>query len=91
MMSESSGSEGKISPELIDEVQRSGRMVFLQTAGYTTAQIAGFGDLVKLPEEKIRELLQRKTEKAIANLLGEATLKHHPKIRKLHEKKRKRR
>jgi hypothetical protein len=34
----------------IDEVQRSGRMVFLQTAGYTTAQIAGFGDLVKLPE-----------------------------------------
>jgi hypothetical protein len=37
----------------------------------------------------MRELLHRKTEKAIASLLGEATLKRHPIIQKLHEKKRK--
>ena len=90
-MSESSGSERKISPELIDEMQRSGRMVFLKTAGYTTAEITGFGDIIKLPEEKMKELLQRKTEKAIASLLGEALLKHPPRIQKLHGKARKRR
>jgi len=90
-MSESSGSERKISPELIDEMQRSGRMVFLKTAGYAAAEIAAFGDLVKLPEEKVKELLQRKTEKAIASLLGEALLKHPPRIQKLHGKARKRR
>jgi hypothetical protein len=88
-MSESSGSEGKISPELIDEVQRSGRTVFLQMAGYTAAQIAGFGDLVKLPEEKMQELLNNKLELEIAYLVGEAELKRPHRIRKLHEKKRK--
>jgi len=79
--------EGKVSPELIDELQRSGRMVFLQMAGYTTAQIAGFGDLVKLPEEKMQELLRNKTELEIAYLLGEGVEKHPRRIKKLHGKK----
>ena len=89
-MSESSDFDGKITPELIDELQRSGRMVFLKTAGYTTAEIMGFGDIIKLPEEKVKELLHRKTEKAIASLLGETLLKRRPRIRKLHGKTRKR-
>jgi len=83
-MSESKDSEGKVSPELIDELQRSGRMVFLQMTGYTAAEIAGFGDLVRIPEEKVQELLQKKTELEIANLVVEAELKHPHRIRKLH-------
>ncbi|MGA2973491.1 MAG: hypothetical protein ABSE39_12840 [Candidatus Bathyarchaeia archaeon] len=83
--------ESKVSPEMIDELLRTGRLVFLQTAGCTAAEIAGFGDLVRLPEEKMQELLHNKTEKTIASLLGEATLKHDPRILKLHGKKKSRR
>jgi hypothetical protein len=88
-MSESGGTEGKITSELIDELQRSGRTVFLRIAGYIPKDIAGFGDLVKLPEEKMQELLRNRTELEIAYLLGEAMEKHPPRIKKLHGKKRK--
>lgn len=81
--------EGKVTPELIDELQRSGRTVFLRMAGYTPRDIAGFGDLVKLPEEKMQELLRNKTELEIAYLLGEGMENHPPQIEKLHGKKRK--
>ena len=79
----------KTQRERTDELLRTGRLVFLQTAGYTAAQITGFGDLVRLPDEKMQELLHSKTEKAIASLLGEATQKHHPRVMKLHRQKRK--
>lgn len=79
----------KTQRERTDELLRTGRLVFLQTAGYTAAQIAGFGDLVRLPDGTMQELLHSKTEKAIASLVGEAAQKYHPRIIKLHRKKQK--
>ena len=90
-MPESSGSEAKITTELIDEVQRSGRTVFLKIAGYTPTEIAGFGDLVKLPEAKMQELLSKKIELEMAYLLGEAITKRPRRDKKSHGKKQKKR
>lgn len=69
--------------EKVTELLRSGRLVFLQTAGYTAAQIAGYGDLAALPSEAMNSLLHEKTELAIANIIGESLQKHPPPVRKI--------
>jgi len=51
--------------EKAEDLLRSGRLVFLQTAGYKQAEILGFGDLAKLPAEKMIELLHRVTLAAV--------------------------
>lgn|GEM_PF-1856477 len=76
--------------EKADELLRSGRAVFLQTSGYTTEQITGFGDLAILPDEKMSELLHYKIDNAIANALGETLLrKRKRRVKKLGGRKRK--
>ena len=73
-----------------DELLRSGRLVFLQTAGYTPAQITGFGDLLNLTDERVSELLHHKADNAIANALGEKLQKQpQRRVRKLGGRKRK--
>lgn len=74
--------------ERVDELLRSGRLVFLQTSGYTPSQITGFGDLAKLPDEKMSELLQHQIDNAIANMLGEKLQKQKRRVRKLGGRKR---
>jgi hypothetical protein len=60
-----SGTEvGRIG-EKAEGLLRSGRLVFLQTAGYKQAEILGFGDLVTLPSEKMIELLHREALRAV--------------------------
>lgn len=86
----SSGTENESDrKKTADELLRSGRLVFLQTAGYTAAQISGFGDLLKLTDEKVSELLHHKAENAIANMLGEKLQKRKHRVRKLGGRKRK--
>jgi len=51
--------------EKAEDLLRSGRLVFLQTAGYKQAEILGFGDLATLPAEKMIELLHRVTLAAV--------------------------
>jgi hypothetical protein len=82
--------EGESREKRADELLRSGRLVFLQTAGYTTAQIIGFGDLTKLPDEKMSELLHNKIDNAIANILGESMQKQHRRVKKIGGRKRRR-
>ena len=48
-----------------EDLLRSGRLVFLRTAGYKQAEILGFGDLATLPAEKMIELLHRVTLAAV--------------------------
>lgn len=52
--------------EKAKELLRSGRLVFLQTVGYTGPEILGFGDLGELSSEKMSELFHRKTLEALA-------------------------
>jgi hypothetical protein len=85
-----SGSEADRN-KVADELLRSGRLVFLQVAGYTEAQITGFGDLLKLTDEKVNELLHHQAENAIANALGEKIQKHKPRIKRLGGKKHRKR
>jgi hypothetical protein len=73
----------KTREERANELLRSGRLVFLETAGYTAAKITGLGDLAALPLETMSTLLHRKAEEAVAKALGEP-----PKIRKLTRRKR---
>jgi hypothetical protein len=42
-----------------DELLRTGRRVFLETAGMTEVEILGLGDLATVAPEKIIELLHR--------------------------------
>jgi len=65
-----------------DELLRTGRLVFLQTVGYTPAQITGYGDLAALPSETMRSLLDQKAELAIAKAVGKSIQKYHPRIKK---------
>jgi len=51
--------------EKAEDLLRSGRLVFLRTAGYKQAEILGFGDLATLPAEKMIELLHRVTLAAV--------------------------
>ena len=62
--------------------------MFLQVSGYTAVQIAGFGDLARLPDEKMSELLHFKADNAIANALGENLQKPRPRVKKLGGRKR---
>jgi hypothetical protein len=57
--------------------------VFLQTAGYTAVQIAGFGDLATLPDEKVSELLHKKADDAILKALGESLRKHRLRVKRV--------
>jgi hypothetical protein len=54
----------KTRKERANELLRSGRLVFLQTVGYTEAEILGLGDLAVVPSDKVSELLRRKTMQA---------------------------
>jgi hypothetical protein len=54
----------KTGNERTNELLRSGRLVFLQTVGYTEAEILGLGDLAMVPSDKVSELLRRKTLEA---------------------------
>ena len=56
----------KTGKERANELLRSGRLAFLETAGYTAAQITGLGDLALVPSEKVSELLRRKALDAVA-------------------------
>lgn len=82
--------EAKTGEERANELLRSGRLVFLQTAGFTIAQITGLGDLARLPDEKMSELLHNKADNAIANALGESLRKHRLRVRRVGGRKRKR-
>jgi hypothetical protein len=82
--------EGESGQKRADELLRSGRLVFLQTAGYTAVQITGFGDLASLPGEKMSELLDNKADNAIANALGESLQKHRLRVRRVGGRKPKR-
>lgn len=77
------GEAGKTREEKTNELLRTGRLVFLQAAGYTAAQITGYGDLAALPSEAMNSLLHEKTELAIANIIGESLQKHPPPVRKI--------
>jgi hypothetical protein len=82
----------KVRQQKADELLRTGRLVFLQTAGYTTAEIAGFGDLTKLPSGTMGELLHNKSVNAIANLLGEGLKKERGlRVRKMRRRGQKKR
>lgn len=60
--------------------------MFLETAGYTAAQITGLGDLALVPSEKVSELLRKKALEAVAR----SQLKRRTRVELL-RKKRKRR
>jgi hypothetical protein len=47
------GEVAKTGRERANELLRSGRLVFLETAGYTAAQITGLGDLALVPSQKV--------------------------------------
>ncbi len=58
------GEVAKTGRERANELLRSGRLVFLQTVGYTEAEILGLGDLAMVPSDKVSELLRQKTMEA---------------------------
>lgn len=68
--------------EKAEGLLRSGRLVFLQTAGYKQAEILGFGDLATLPSEKMIELLHREA-------LGAVLCKKRIRVKTFRQKKRK--
>ena len=81
--------EDEKSPDVkADEFLRGGRLVCLQTVGYTAARISRLGDLAALPAETMRSLLQQKVELAIAKALGQSLQKRR-RIRKGTRKRRK--
>lgn len=73
----------KTNEEKANELLKSGRLVFLQTMGYTAAEITRLGDLAAVPPETMRALLHRKAEGAVARALGESIQRHHPRVGKL--------
>jgi len=48
-----------------DELLRTGRRVFLETAGIKESEILGLGDLATVAPEKIIELLHREAQGAV--------------------------
>jgi hypothetical protein len=80
------GEATKTGKERANELLRSGRLVFLETAGYTAAQITGLGDLALVPSEKVSELLRKKALDAIAR----SRLKRRTRVQLLRKKRRKR-
>jgi len=79
----------KAGEERAKELLRSGRLVFLKTAGYTGSQILELGDLAVLPAEKMTGLLHSKVVEAFGNALGKTLTKKDLKIRLIGGKKRK--
>jgi hypothetical protein len=55
----------------------------LETAGYTTVQITGLGDLASVPSEKVSELLRQKALDAVARSI----IKHRTRVRMLRKKR----
>jgi hypothetical protein len=80
------GETQKTGKERANELLRSGRRVFLETAGYTAAQILGLGDLALVPSEKISELLRKKALEAVAR----SQLKRRTRVELLKKKRKKR-
>lgn len=52
--------------EKAKELLRSGRLVFLQTTGYSSEEILKLGDLASVSSEKVNALLERKILEAAA-------------------------
>jgi hypothetical protein len=78
--------EGAKTPqERAVELLRTGRLVFLQTTGYTEEEIRGLGDLAILPAEKMQELLKQKTLDAAVR----RTLRNKVPVKSLRQKKHK--
>lgn len=77
------GEVAKTGRERANELLRSGRLVFLETAGYTAAQITGLGDLALVPSEKVSQLLRQKALDAVAR----AILKRRPRVRVVGKKR----
>ena len=75
--------------EKASELLRSGRLVFLTTAGYTEAGILGFGDLATLRSERMTELLHNKAVEAFGNALGKTLPKKDLQVKLIGGKKRK--
>ena len=80
----------KTGKERAKELLRSGRLVFLQTAGYTEPQILGFGDLATLSAERMTELLHSKAVEAFGIALGKTLPEKDLKVKIIGGKKRKR-
>jgi hypothetical protein len=51
-----------------DELLRTGRRVFLETAGIKESEILNLGDLATVPPEKIIELLHREALGAVLRM-----------------------
>jgi hypothetical protein len=79
----------KAGTEKASELLRSGRLVFLATAGYTEADILGFGDLAMLRSEKMTELLHRKAVEAFGNALGKTLPKKDLEVKIIGKKRKK--
>ena len=89
MCSVSENEAVKTGEEKAKGLLRSGRLVFLQTAGYTEADILGFGDLAMLRSERMTELLHRKAVEAFGNALVKTLRKKDLKVKIIGGKKRK--
>jgi hypothetical protein len=84
----SEAESGKSAQERADELLRTGRLVFLQTAGYTDAEITGLGDLAAVPSEKITGLLEKKAMDAAARFFIKEKVVTEP-FHKAHKKRKK--
>ena len=69
-----------------DILNRLGRQ-FLLVAGYTSEQVAGFGDPAKISDENMNELLHKKTQEVLAFIAAEKP----PPFRKFPKKRRRNR
>ncbi len=84
------GEGAETGAERVKELLRSGRLIFLQTVGYSETEITRLGDLAILPSETMTVLLHQKAEEAIAEAVGESLQKYRLRVRKVGGKKRKR-
>ena len=79
----------KAGKEKASELLRSGRLVFLATAGYTEADILGFGDLAMLRPERMTQLLHNKAVEAFGKALGKTLPKKDLKVKIIGKKRKK--
>ena len=75
--------------ERVKELLGSGRLVFLQTVGYTAGEITDLGDLASLSPETVGTLLHRKAEEAIAEAVGRSLRKRHLRVKTFGGRKKK--
>ena len=59
----------------MDQILGRVNLAFLRYAGYDDAEIVKLGDLSKLPESKMHQLMNDKAEKALAEALKETVTK----------------